>query len=60
MFLSSMVINYLYIFRACVCPSKADAPSIVYTDAVLTKTTHPRELKQIDLFFQHIARSRDL
>jgi hypothetical protein len=32
----------------------------VYTDAVLTKTILPRKLKQIDLFFQHIARSRDL
>ena len=42
-----MVINYLYIFRACVCPPKADSPLIVYTDTVLTKTIALQRFKMI-------------
>lgn len=56
-----MVINYLYIFRACVCPPKADSPLIVYTDTVLTKTIALQRFKTIaGRYSQIIESSRDL
>ena len=56
-----MVINYLYIFRARVCPPNADSPLIVYTDTVLTKTIALQRFKTIaGRYSQIIESSRDL
>ena len=56
-----MVINYLYIFRACVCPPKADSPLIVYTHTVLHKTIALQRFNTIaGRYSQIIEPSRDL
>ena len=56
-----MVINYLYIFRACVCPPKADSPLIDYADTVLTQTISLQRFKMIaGRYSQIIEPSRDL
>ncbi len=47
MYLSSVVIHYLYVFSACFRPAKADAPLIIDANAVLSEAIALQSFKAI-------------
>ena len=61
MYLSSVVIHYLYVFNACCCPAKADAPLIIDADAVLAEAVALQRFEAISRRHpQIIQAARDL